>query len=103
MVRESRAEGSTSYDLPGAALVTAGLVALVYGFTEAAKPGMGWRSGTTLGLLIAAVALLIGFVVVERRARTLCCRYELPWIATGVAAFWPLFSSAPGCLRCSCS
>jgi len=68
VVRESRAEGSTSYDLPGAALVTAGLVALVYGFTEAAKPGMGWRSGTTLGLLIAAVALLIGFVVVERRA-----------------------------------
>jgi len=38
-VDESKAEGETKYDLPGAVLVTLGLVSLVYGFTEAAKAG----------------------------------------------------------------
>ena len=38
IVHESKAQGNTRYDIPGAILATAGLVALVYGFTEAAKP-----------------------------------------------------------------
>jgi EmrB/QacA subfamily drug resistance transporter len=66
-VHESRADGDRHYDIPGAVLVTGGLVALVYGFTEAAKPGVGWLSGPTLGLLAAAAVLLVGFVVVEAR------------------------------------
>src|SRR5213080_784804 len=37
VVHESKAEGDTKYDVPGAVLITLGLVALVYGFTEAAK------------------------------------------------------------------
>jgi MFS family permease len=37
-VHESKAQGNTRYDIPGAVLVSTGLVALVYGFTEAAKP-----------------------------------------------------------------
>src|SRR5262245_47482024 len=36
IVRESRASGNTKYDVPGAILATAGLAALVYGFTKAA-------------------------------------------------------------------
>ena len=36
IIRESRAHGNTSYDIPGAATVTVGLVVLVYGFTRAA-------------------------------------------------------------------
>jgi MFS family permease len=39
VVRESRAQGNTSYDIPGAVSVTGGLVALVYGFTRAAQDG----------------------------------------------------------------
>jgi EmrB/QacA subfamily drug resistance transporter len=66
-VRESKAQGSTSYDLPGAATVTGGLVALVFGFTEAAKVGVGWLSPTTLGLLAIAAVLLAAFVVIEMR------------------------------------
>ncbi|HZZ97056.1 MAG TPA: MFS transporter [Jatrophihabitantaceae bacterium] len=66
-VHESRAEGDRHYDVPGAVLVTGGLVALVYGFTEAAKPGVGWLSVQTLTLLAVAAVLLIGFVMVERR------------------------------------
>ncbi|HEX3932866.1 MAG TPA: MFS transporter [Nocardioides sp.] len=68
LVTESKSHGQTSYDIPGAILCTAGLVSLVYGFTEAAKPGVGWLSGQALGLLGAAAVLLIAFVVVELRA-----------------------------------
>jgi EmrB/QacA subfamily drug resistance transporter len=69
VVKESRAPGDTRYDLPGAALATAGLVALVYGFTEAAKPDVGWSSPHTLGILGAAVVLLVAFVALEARLR----------------------------------
>jgi EmrB/QacA subfamily drug resistance transporter len=66
-VKESRAEGDRHYDIPGAVLVTGGLVALVYGFTEAAKPNVGWLSTNTLGLLAIAAVMLVAFVVVEAR------------------------------------
>jgi EmrB/QacA subfamily drug resistance transporter len=66
-VHESRADGDRHYDIPGAVLVTGGLAALVYGFTEAAKPGVGWLSGSTLTLLVLSVVMLVGFVVVEMR------------------------------------
>lgn len=67
-VHESKAHGNTKYDLPGAFLVTTGLVSLVYGFTEAAKPGKGWNSGSTLGFLALAVVLLAAFMAVELRS-----------------------------------
>lgn len=65
VVRESRATGNTSYDIPGAVSVTAGLVALVYGFTRAAQDG--WTSGPTLACLAVAVVLLGAFVAIEMR------------------------------------
>ncbi len=68
VVHESKAKGNTSYDIPGAALVTSGLVALVFGFTEAAKAGVGWLDPVTLGMLAAAAGLLVSFVVVETRS-----------------------------------
>jgi EmrB/QacA subfamily drug resistance transporter len=52
-------------DLPGALSVTAGMSLLVYGFVHAA--GHGWGSSGTLGPLVAAVAILVAFVVVETR------------------------------------
>ena len=67
IVTESKAHGNTKYDIPGAVLVTAGLVSLVYGFTEAAKPGQGWTATSTIGFLVAAVVLLAAFVVWESR------------------------------------
>ena len=68
VVAESRAYGNTKYDVPGAVLVSLGLVALVYGFTEAAKQGVGWLDPKTLTLLIVSVVLLVGFVIVEARS-----------------------------------
>jgi EmrB/QacA subfamily drug resistance transporter len=67
IVKESKATGNTSYDIPGAVLVTLGLVSLVYGFTQAAKPDIGWDAVGTLGYLGAAVVLLVAFVVWESR------------------------------------
>jgi EmrB/QacA subfamily drug resistance transporter len=65
VVAESRAEGEVHYDLVGTVTVTAGLVALVYGFTKAET--VGWSSGTTISLLAGAVILLAAFVIIEAR------------------------------------
>ncbi|MGZ4485382.1 MAG: MFS transporter [Nocardioidaceae bacterium] len=67
VVHESKAQGDKRYDVPGAVLATSGLVAMVYGFTEAAKPGVGWTAGRTLSLLALSVVLLVAFAVLETR------------------------------------
>ncbi|MCP2291251.1 MFS transporter [Nocardia amikacinitolerans] len=58
---------SGSVDLLGAATVTAGLAAAVYGIVRA--PEVGWASGQTWGVLAIAGALLAGFVVLQSRSR----------------------------------
>jgi EmrB/QacA subfamily drug resistance transporter len=65
-IGESRAQGNTRYDLPGALTSTLGLVSLVYGFTKASTDG--WGSATTVEFLVAAVVLLAAFVVIELRS-----------------------------------
>src|SRR4051812_1884272 len=64
LVPESKAHGNTSYDIPGAVVVTLGLTSLVYGFTEAAKPAEGWDSPKTLAFIIGGVVLLAVFVLI---------------------------------------
>ena len=86
-VHESRASGTTRYDIPGALLSTAGLVSLVYGFTKADTDG--WRSATTLTFLAVALVLLISFVVVESRSSHPLCRCEWWPIGIAVAPTWP--------------
>jgi len=46
--------------------VTAGLALLVFGITKAES--WGWGSLATIGTLLGAVALLAGFIVIERRS-----------------------------------
>lgn len=63
VLRESKNQTKGShYDVPGAILVTAGLGLLVWGFTRAADPDLGWTAGQTLLSLGAALVLLAGFV-----------------------------------------
>ncbi|AGZ38889.1 drug resistance transporter, EmrB/QacA subfamily protein [Actinoplanes friuliensis DSM 7358] len=69
LVPESKAHGDTSYDVPGAVVVTLGLTSLVYGFTEAAKPAEGWDSPKTLAFIAAGIVLLIVFVLIERASK----------------------------------
>jgi EmrB/QacA subfamily drug resistance transporter len=67
LLDESRDATARTFDLPGAALVTSGLVVLVYAITQA--NGYGWSSAETIGLFAAAVVLLSAFVAWEARTR----------------------------------
>ena len=67
-VRESKAQGDTRYDIPGAITATTGLVALVFGLTKAGTPGDGWSAPITVASFIAATVLLVSFVLIERTA-----------------------------------
>jgi EmrB/QacA subfamily drug resistance transporter len=68
MLVESRAEdGASTFDIPGALTVTAGLALLVYAVVDAVNSG--WGSTTTLLRLGAAALLLIAFLVIELRQR----------------------------------
>lgn len=66
-VKESKAQGDNSYDIPGVFTATAGLFALTYGFHEAAVSG--WSDTLTIGFLVAAVILLVIFVLIEKRVK----------------------------------
>ncbi|MEU0209291.1 MFS transporter [Streptomyces canus] len=54
-------------DVPGALLGSGGMLALVYGFSEAAS--RGWGDGLVVTLLVAGVVLLAAFAVWQTRAR----------------------------------
>src|SRR3954469_14968134 len=66
IVPESRRDDTgRRYDAVGAVLVSAGLALLVYAISQA--PNVGWATARTILLLILSGALLVGFVVNERR------------------------------------
>jgi EmrB/QacA subfamily drug resistance transporter len=65
-VPESRDERTHAFDVPGALLVTGGLMSLVYALVRGND--LGWGSGQTVGTLVLAAVLLFAFVVVQRRA-----------------------------------
>src|SRR5215210_1774342 len=67
LLTESRDAEVKSFDVPGAALVTGGLVTLVYAITQASD--YGWGSFATIGLFSAAGALLAAFVGWESRVK----------------------------------
>ncbi|MHC0432400.1 MFS transporter [Streptomyces sp. O3] len=66
VVKESRLDERPKLDLPGAVSVTLGLLAIVFGLTQAGEHG--WTSSTALLSLAAGVVLLIVFYAVERKA-----------------------------------
>ncbi|MDD1058692.1 MFS transporter [Streptomyces cocklensis] len=61
---ESRGEGRR-FDVPGAVVITAGLMLLIYSLDEAIS--YGWGSARVLPTLIAAAVLILTFIVVEQR------------------------------------
>jgi EmrB/QacA subfamily drug resistance transporter len=66
-VPESRAElGHHRFDVAGAVTVTGGLALLVYAISKA--PDVGWGSAQTILLLLASIAILAVFVLIERRS-----------------------------------
>ena len=67
LVPESKDEHAhKSFDLAGAATVTAGLISLVYGIVRAGESG--WGSAEVVGFVGLAAVLLVGFVLIERHS-----------------------------------
>jgi EmrB/QacA subfamily drug resistance transporter len=67
LLRESRADlPNRHFDVSGAAAITGGLMLLVYALTRATTHG--WGSGSTIALLGASAALIVGFLVIELRS-----------------------------------
>src|SRR5436190_7849290 len=64
-IAESRDEGARRTDVAGLVTFSAGLFLLVFGIIRG--NASGWTSGLILASLIGGVALLVLFVVVERR------------------------------------
>lgn len=67
IVKESKAGGEHSYDIPGVITATLGLFSLVYGFNRAAT--VGWTANETITLLVTAVVLLTIFVIIELKVK----------------------------------
>ncbi|HEY3736312.1 MAG TPA: MFS transporter [Jatrophihabitans sp.] len=65
ILKHTRSAVRPKLDLPGTGLVTAGLFALVYGFSRAETDG--WGDVYTLGFFVASVVLLVGFVLRQNR------------------------------------
>ena len=53
-------------DVPGAVLITLGLIGLIYGLIEG--PDLGWASPATIVALVGGAACLVAFGLVEHRA-----------------------------------
>jgi len=56
-------------DVPGAITGTLGLLGLVYGFSRAGEEAHGWGDTWTIASLVAGIALLVVFAVVESRVK----------------------------------
>jgi EmrB/QacA subfamily drug resistance transporter len=65
LLTESRDARIKTFDLPGAALVTGGLVTLVYAITQANSNG--WGSVETIALFAASLVILAAFAAWEAR------------------------------------
>lgn len=65
VIKESRPDERPKLDVPGAISVTLGLLAVVFGLTQAGEHG--WGSSSALVSLGAGVLLLVVFLAVERK------------------------------------
>jgi EmrB/QacA subfamily drug resistance transporter len=67
LLHESRDAHGQSHDVPGAVLVTSGLLLLVLGITQGRQ--WEWLSAKTVGVFAASALLLAAFVLWEQRQR----------------------------------
>jgi EmrB/QacA subfamily drug resistance transporter len=65
VIKESRPDERPKLDVPGAVTVTLGLLAVIFGLTQASEAG--WGSASVLLSLAAGVVLLVVFYAVERK------------------------------------
>ncbi|MGW6744413.1 MFS transporter [Streptomyces sp. NPDC055025] len=83
LLPESRTPDRPRLDIPGAVTVTGGLLAVIYALSTAADHGFG--GADVLMTLIAGVALLVAFVLVE--SRSAAPLVSLPMLGRRTVAF----------------
>ena len=66
-VPDSRDEQAQGFDIPGAVLITGGLMSLVFALVKGNQ--YGWVSTRTIGTLVLSALLIAGFVYVQRTVR----------------------------------
>ena len=67
LLRESKDAHGQSHDIPGAVLVTGGLVLLVLGITQGRQ--WEWLSAKTIGVFVTSAVMLVAFALWEQRQR----------------------------------
>jgi EmrB/QacA subfamily drug resistance transporter len=83
-VPKDRRERGAGHDIPGAVLLAAGMLLLVY--TVVSAPGAGWGSPQTILGFVVAAALLAAFVVLELRVRHPLIRFGIFRVASVLRA-----------------
>ena len=67
LLRESKDAHGQSHDIPGAVLVTGGLILLVLGITQGRQ--WEWASAKTIGVFVVSGVMLVAFALWEQRQR----------------------------------
>jgi predicted MFS family arabinose efflux permease len=93
-LRHERADERPRLDWPGTLTVSAGLFALVYGFSHAETGG--WANDVTIGFLVASAVLLAAFVWTQTRAHNPLLPLRIIIDRNRGGAFLAMFAAAAG-------
>ncbi|MDT4940655.1 MAG: hypothetical protein QOJ34_744 [Pseudonocardiales bacterium] len=94
LLEHSKAAERAKLDVPGTVVVSAGLFALVYGFSRAQTDG--WANAVTVGFLVAAGVLLTAFVALQRRVAHPLLPLRIVLDRNRGGAYLAMFAAAAG-------
>jgi MFS family permease len=101
VLREPAARTRPRLDVASATTVSAGLFALVYGFSHAETAA--WTSPVTLGALAAGTVLLAAFAVLQAKMASPLLPLRILAGRTRAGAYLAIFTVASPSSGCSCS
>jgi EmrB/QacA subfamily drug resistance transporter len=94
LLRDSNSDRRPRLDVPGTVVVSAGLFALVYGFSHAETDG--WSNAVTIGMLVASGILLVAFVVMQQRTEHPLLPLRIVLDRNRGGSFLAMFTAAAG-------
>ncbi|MCW2496038.1 MFS transporter [Jatrophihabitans sp.] len=94
LLHHSREAVRPKLDIPGTVIVSAGLFALVYGFSHAQSAG--WADSLTIAFLVIAAVLLAAFVVLQTRVANPLLPLRIILDRNRGGAFLAMFAAAAG-------